>query len=560
MENLTKFKLNRRRWAAQLALTTGLALLFLAALLWGLQDVTPACADPGTRYVDGAIGSDDTDCSDPAAPCATIGYALTQAGNGDEILVAAGTYTETLDVFGNPLTLRGGYTISGTAWLPRGETIIDANGADRPVIDISPDNNVTIEGFTVQGANHTFGEGGGFYINGATVVISNTVIRNNSTVGPGSGVWIENSVGAENMQVSLINSTVISNDSTNGSAGLMASAGDPFQVSIENTVFAGNTGFDVLNLDQTFEIVGGQVSSNTVTGHCAIGIGGSGSSVISGTEIMSNTSQAMIIWGPDNVVSAHNLTIQDNAGGVSNNGILTLTNSIVENNIGDDASVIFSENFSETNRLVLDNCTIRDNSTPGIVSISTGYAALRNTRIINNDSVHSIVNVGGGGTTPTVEMVNVLLADNETQGQNIVFQSTGSATLMNVTVAGNNTNGNQVLFTHDAMTVTNIILWGNTTGGEDMLGGPGTLSVSYSDIEGGWTGTGNLDADPLFVDPANGDYRLGVGSPCIDKGTSAGAPAVDIEGTLRDAAPDMGAYEWTGFRIFLPLTLRNVGP
>jgi hypothetical protein len=130
---------------------------------------------------------------------------------------------------------------------------------------------------------------------------------------------------------------------------------------------------------------------------------------------------------------------------------------------------------------------------------------------------------------------------------------------MNVTVAGNNTNGNQVLFTHDAMTVTNIILWGNTTGGEDMLGGPGTLSVSYSDIEGGWTGTGNIDADPKFVDAVSGDYRLGVGSPCIDKGTSVGAPAADIEGTPRDTAPDMGVYEWTGFRIFLPLALRNVG-
>ena len=84
--------------------------------------------------------------------------------------------------------------------------------------------------------------------------------------------------------------------------------------------------------------------------------------------------------------------------------------------------------------------------------------------------------------------------------------------------------------------------------------------MSYSDIEGGWTGTGNIDADPLFVDATSGDYRLGVGSPCIDKGTSAGAPDTDIDGTPRDSAPDMGAYEWTGFRTFLPLTVRNFGP
>ncbi|MEA3397162.1 MAG: choice-of-anchor Q domain-containing protein, partial [Chloroflexota bacterium] len=115
------------------------------------------------------------------------------------------------------------------------------------------------------------------------------------------------------------------------------------------------------------------------------------------------------------------------------------------------------------------------------------------------------------------------------------------------------------LFTNGAMTVANTIVWGNTTD-IAMLGGPGTLVVSYSDIEDGWTGTGNLNADPRFVDAANGDYHLDVGSSCIDKGTPVGAPTHDIEGTPRDSAPDMGAYEWTGFRIFLPLVLRNVGP
>ena len=71
MEELTK--LNRRRWAVQLALTTGLALLFLAALLWGLRGVTPAYADPGTLYVDVATGSDDSDCSIPDDPCVLTG-------------------------------------------------------------------------------------------------------------------------------------------------------------------------------------------------------------------------------------------------------------------------------------------------------------------------------------------------------------------------------------------------------------------------------------------------------------------------------------------------------
>ena len=563
MENLTK--LNGKRWAVQLALITGLALLFLAALLWGLRGVTPARADPGTLYVDGAIGSDDSDCSNPADPCATIGYALTQAGNGDEILIAAGTYTETLDVEGDPITLRGGHTVSGTAWLPRsGETIVDAGGANNSVFTISPNNNVTLEGITIQGANHTSDEGGGFYINAANVVISNTVIRDNSTVGPGSGVWIENSVGAENVKVSLLNSTVINNDSANGAAGLMVGDGAPIEVTIENTIFTGNTGNDVLTLDnQPFEMIGGQVSSNTVTGQSAINISGSGSGTISGTEIISNTSSAIGIWSFDNVVSAHNLTIRGNTGGgIVNRGTLTLTNSLIENNSGGDWFLITSvnEDAPGTEHMLLDGCTIRGNSdTPGIVGLS-GHAQVWDTVIAGNDNVANngdVINIWSDAIK--VNLVNVLLADNESARPVVNGNAaTSTISLMNVTLAGNSVLNFPILAGEGIWTVTNTIIWGNTAP-DDMLG-LGTFSVNYSDIEGGWTGSGNLDTDPLFVNAANSDYRLGVGSPCIDKGTSAGAPAVDIEGTLRDAAPDMGAYEWTGFRIFLPLTLRNVGP
>ena len=42
-----------------------------------------------------------------------------------------------------------------------------------------------------------------------------------------------------------------------------------------------------------------------------------------------------------------------------------------------------------------------------------------------------------------------------------------------------------------------------------------------------------------------GDYHLREGSPCIDAGTSEGAPTTDIEGNGRPygAAFDIGAYE-----------------
>jgi hypothetical protein len=80
--------------------------------------------------------------------------------------------------------------------------------------------------------------------------------------------------------------------------------------------------------------------------------------------------------------------------------------------------------------------------------------------------------------------------------------------------------------------------------------------LQYCDIPGGWEGEGNIDADPLFVDPENENYRLQAGSPCIDSASTTGPfndldgnpRPVDIPGVGRDGAGafDMGAYELQG--------------
>jgi hypothetical protein len=64
----------------------------------------------------------------------------------------------------------------------------------------------------------------------------------------------------------------------------------------------------------------------------------------------------------------------------------------------------------------------------------------------------------------------------------------------------------------------NCILWGNTPAQIYEEGVYANADVTYSDIQRGWEGTGNIDADPMFVDYINDDYRLQWGSPCIDTG------------------------------------------
>jgi hypothetical protein len=155
---------------------------------------------------------------------------------------------------------------------------------------------------------------------------------------------------------------------------------------------------------------------------------------------------------------------------------------------------------------------------------------------------------------------NVLITKNQsTSGNANVFAlSNTNFTVLNSTLADNHPSGAQaVILFSGALTMTNSIMWNNALSFQSDPVCNDCFSVTYSDVEGGWSGTGNIDEDPLFV--GNGDYQLQPKSPCIDKGTPTGAPLNDIDGNPRDAIPDMGAYEWTGSRLFLPLTVRDSG-
>jgi hypothetical protein len=72
---------------------------------------------------------------------------------------------------------------------------------------------------------------------------------------------------------------------------------------------------------------------------------------------------------------------------------------------------------------------------------------------------------------------------------------------------------------------TNNIVWGNSN--NVVLTGNSTLALSYSDVQGGAPGAGNIDADPLFVNPPNGDYRLNPGSPA--RGTGYGGSDMGLD-------------------------------
>jgi parallel beta-helix repeat protein len=128
--------------------------------------------------------------------------------------------------------------------------------------------------------------------------------------------------------------------------------------------------------------------------------------------------------------------------------------------------------------------------------------------------------------------------------------------IYNNTIAGNLANrggGLYVLtFSYLPPWMFNSILWNNTASdGAQIYLDPAVGSsahVTWCDVEDGWPGTGNIDADPLFVDQAAGDYHLVYDSPCRDMGSESVPymPGEDFEGDPRVAieAIDMGADEF----------------
>jgi len=128
-----------------------------------------------------------------------------------------------------------------------------------------------------------------------------------------------------------------------------------------------------------------------------------------------------------------------------------------------------------------------------------------------------------------------------------------SPLLTNCTFSGNmatNSGGGIANFESASPVVLNCILWADLPEEIANLDGTSMPTVLFSDIEGGYAGDGNIDLDPLFVNPATGDFRLQPVSPCIDTATSDGAPETDIMLIPRPqgAGVDMGAYEFAASR------------
>jgi len=534
--------------------------LFLFSLFVGLP-LSTAIAQT-TWYV-------DDDCPGPGTgseqdPFCSIQEGIDAAADGDTVLVLPGTYVENIDF--------GGRAIH----------VVSHDGPEVTVIDggepLDPDHGsvVTfashegpdsiIDGFTLTKGSGTFTDpyyqhGGGIYCDESSPTIIHNIITWNWTIDDGGGIYCNHG------NPTILDNTISTNWTGVGSGGaIFCFAGS--SPTIENNTITmnyarasgGGIGCSHCNyvaiLDNTITL-----NSAEESGGGAIVCTDSYDATIAQNLIADNEAPSgggihcgggALLMIRNNVMRQNYATVYD-GGGISCFSSATILNNEFIKNAADfgwggavyawmDATPSIEANI------------LRDNSASkgGGIACSMSRARLVGNWILRNRAAED----GGGifiGNVSSPLVLNNLIVRNVAEdgdGGGIHAHISSGIIVINTMVLNSASRGGAVGSAYSTLSVANSILWNNnaTVEGSEIWHDSVAANVTYCDVQGGWPGEGNIDVNPLFLDPGQGDFRLcqapcepGVDNPCVDASNPA---STMLEGTTRsDGAQDAGILD-----------------
>jgi predicted outer membrane repeat protein len=211
-----------------------------------------------------------------------------------------------------------------------------------------------------------------------------------------------------------------------------------------------------------------------------------------------------------------------------------VTDSVFEqNSSGAAGGAVYAGPLVEDDNLTIVNSVFVDNHSDFGGAVS-GTRTM-NLKIINSIFARNTAVTGGGAYS--VGAINI----GTTMTNCTFFENSAGVTGGAILTGGRSW--------QEDLLITNCILWGNSApeGPEMSLDLEGTISIDYSDVQGGQSsihvdpdcnldwGPGMIDTDPFFLDSLNDDYRLTFASPCIDAGDNdaPSLPDRDFEGDPR---------------------------
>ncbi len=416
----------------------------------------------------------------------TIQAGIDACIDGDTVIVRDGTYTgdgnRDIDFLGKAIVVMSENGPEATIIDCEGDSLESHRGF---YIHTGEDSSSVLQGFTIQN-----GSAGGMRIEDSSPKVTNCTFSEN--VGGGmknssSSPTVTNCIFSENIGKGMDNSrsnhptitNCIFNDNLGN--GMYNSSSNP---TVINCTFSGNSGFKgggIYNFSSDPTITNCTFSGNTA-GEEGGGMYNRNSSnpTITNCTFIGNSAGTegggMYIHSPPTAVTHCTFignTAAVNGGGIYNQGnaSTTYTNcTFIGNSAGNDGGGI----YNQVNYATFTNCVIAGNT----ASINGG----------------GVCNYDRCGT----EFFNCTFS-----GNSATFGSGGG--MYNDKGAGPSN-----------PRVTSCIFWGDFP--DEIVNDDSYPNVTYSDVEGGWPGDTNIDADPLFVSFHGFDYLLRRGSPCIDAG------------------------------------------
>ncbi|MGB1251330.1 MAG: S8 family serine peptidase [Candidatus Promineifilaceae bacterium] len=378
-----------------------------------------------------------------------------------------------------------------------GDANLNDNSYSVVVFDIFAGDDTILDGFTISGGNAnadgnlgaTDTGGGGIYLAYGEPKLQNLLISGNRAATTGAGLSTYGDPILDNV---IFSSNIVTDSGTDielYGGGFFSYYGHP---TLRDVTFQSNRVF--VNGDDSIASGGGFV------------------------QVLGSTTLVNVLF-EDNHVSSTNVAFGDatTLGGAFRNlaGAASLVN------------VTFVGNSAESTNLSLTNSIARGGAM---------FSSYTNTLLTNVIFSGNYVTATGGLST---------------ESQGAAIYNFGFMTMSNGTLYDNHStgegggvyNGATEGATTPTLDVTNSVFWQNSdTGGSDSSGQVHDTSISstisYSILQGGWSGTAIVDSDPLFIDPdgiddaagtADDDFRGQYNSPMLDAGSNAALPTDSLD-------------------------------
>ncbi len=471
----------------------------------------------------------------------------TAADNGEDdiIRVVQGTYTGNFTYTASStenfdLTLQGGFTSDcSSREVDPSNTVLDGGGTGRVLTFLTIVGNTgasaTVDGFTIQNGNvfDPLSGGGIFASLPGPITLTHNDISNNTAQYAG-GVYTKGS------STTFTNNTITNNTASFRAGGVYAE-GSP--TTFTNNIITNNANYGEF-AGGVYAYGGSTFTNNTISNNTASGGGGGvvadsrgSSTTFTNNTISNNTASwgggVTAYYGPitftNNTITNNTASFRAGGGVYADEGSITFINNTISNNTAsDDGGGVYAEGDSTfTNNIITGNSS----------KYGGGVFAWRTIIITNNtiayNSTTATIPSGGGLYIYLYSDLSTASIYNNIIYGNIRVGATIPDDVFNNPDADNNGIISIVNICYNDFTSLSGFLAVNT--------GVGCQDVPNS---------GNIDADPLFVNPGAGDFHLQDGSPCINIGynSAPSIPSEDKDGFPRimDAAVDMGAYESIG--------------